>query len=54
MLLEKPNPGRADTGSVFLGEAGLAGSISNSLCWVASSVAIILETRQLAKFVISL
>jgi hypothetical protein len=43
VLLEKPSPGRTVTGSAFLGEFGLPGSISNSLCCVASSVAIILE-----------
>ena len=42
MLLEKPSPGRAATGSAFLGEFGLFESFSNSLCCVASSFAIIL------------
>lgn len=43
VLLEKPSPGRAATGSAFFGEFGLFGSFSNSLCCGASSVAIMLS-----------
>lgn len=32
VLLEKPRPGRGPTASVFLGEFGLSGEFSNSLC----------------------
>ena len=43
MLLEKPIPGRAATAvSGFLGELGLSGAFSSSLCCVASRPADIL------------
>ena len=42
VLLENPRPGRTATASAFLGEFGLSGAFSNSLCWVMSSVAMIL------------
>ena len=32
VLFENPNPGRALTASTFLGELGLSGAISRSLC----------------------
>lgn len=44
VLLEKPKPGRA-TASGFLGEFGLSGAFSSSLCCVASNVAMILSSR---------
>ncbi len=43
VLLENPKPGRETEESAFLGELGLAGSISNSLCWVVSNVDIMLR-----------
>jgi hypothetical protein len=43
VLLENPRPGRAAAASVFLGEFGLSGDMSSNLCWVVSSVAIILK-----------
>lgn len=43
VLFEKPKPGRAATGSAFLGEWGLSGAFRKSFCWVASRVSIILE-----------
>jgi hypothetical protein len=42
VLFEKPRPGRTATVSAFLGEFGLSGAFSKSLCCVESSVAIIL------------
>lgn len=42
MLLENPRPGRPALASSFLGEFGLSGAFSNSFCWVASRVAMIL------------
>jgi hypothetical protein len=47
VLLEKPNPGRAAAVLAFFGEFGLAGSVSNNFCCVASSVAMILEMYKL-------
>ena len=44
VLFEKPIPGRATTGSAFLGgEWGLSGAFRKSFCWVASRVSMILE-----------
>lgn len=42
VLLENPRPGRTTTASGFLGELGLFESVSNNLCCVASSDAMIL------------
>jgi hypothetical protein len=42
VLFENPSPGRTATVSAFLGEFGLSGAFSKSLCWVESSVAMIL------------
>ena len=42
VLFENPKPGRGTTVSAFFGEFGLSGAFSKSLCWVASSVAMIL------------
>ena len=45
VLLENPKPGRAPTAtSGFLGEFGLPGAFSNSLCCVGSWPAEILES----------
>ena len=44
VLLEKPRPGRAGTASAFFGEFGLSGAFSSNLCWVESSVAMILRS----------
>lgn len=47
VLLEKPKPGRTAAGSGFLGELGLSGEFSRSLCWVASRVDRMLGGSQL-------
>lgn len=47
VLLENPRPGRTAVASAFLGEFGLSGAFSKSLCWVESSVAMMLAVISL-------
>lgn len=42
VLLLKPRPGLATTGSAFFGELGLSGAFSRRRCCVASNAAMIL------------